>query len=91
MVIRDKDGVIFKGMSPKSELLFPQRSSTNRTYVVTFMSMLANTDHLDLSVALIDSDSIEVFDWKRNIRLDVLRSVIQTGRIFLKPTWQLLG
>lgn len=91
LVIRDKDGVLYQGTNLNDGVSFPALVPSLGKYTISFASVPANTEYLDFSIALIDSDSIEVFDWKRNIRLEVRRSVTQTGRLCLRPKWMILS
>ena len=89
IVIRDREGVVYQGTNPSDGSMLPPLPSSTGQYQINFPSLPSNTEYLDFSFALIDSDSVEIFDWKRNVRLQVRRAVTQTGRLCLKPVWMM--
>lgn len=89
VVIRDREGMVYQGTNVKDKFPFATCEASKGKFSVSFASMPTNTDYLDFFVAILDSETNEVFDWKRHIRLLVRRSGSQNGRLHLQACWKM--
>ncbi|MBX3748142.1 MAG: ABC transporter ATP-binding protein [Verrucomicrobiae bacterium] len=82
VLIRDREGIFFQGTNlDRGGPLDPLPASGSLE--VAFDSLPANATDLHFFVALLDGHTREVFDWKRNLRLEVLGNPASPGRVLL--------
>lgn len=86
LVIRDKDGVLYQGTSLAYGAEFG-RLKRNGKLSITFERLPINSPELKFSFALISTETNEMYDWKREIRLKIARKPKLTGRLALQVKW----
>lgn len=86
VVIRDGDEQIYQATNLSSGNRFDPIFDNGR-FTVHFEYLPTNVDCLDFFVTLLDVNTSEVFDWKRNIRLYVKRNSHYHGKLVLPSTW----
>jgi lipopolysaccharide transport system ATP-binding protein len=59
--------------------------------IVQFDKLPCNNGPLDFYFCLLDGKSHELFDWKRDLRLEVSTDAAQTGSLRLEPRWELIS
>jgi homopolymeric O-antigen transport system ATP-binding protein len=87
VIIRDRDGTLFQGVSMDYGVNFGLLSSSGCLQII-FERFPANSQLLKFNVALLSSKTSEVYDWKRHIALKVLGNSSNHGRIFLNCRWE---
>lgn len=87
VVMRERDGtMLYQGTSgqfAKSIGSLPARGEI----AVQFKEIPLNLDSVDFSVALLDPQTRELFDWKRNIRLTIRPRGGYQGRLLMSVQW----
>ena len=89
LLIRDRGEILFQGTKAISSLSF-WRVGREGKIRIKFDSLPTNTDHLDFSLAILDSKTDEVFDWKRHIRLFIRRLSNHHGKLVLPVEWNIV-
>jgi ABC-2 type transport system ATP-binding protein len=90
VVIRDREGIVFQGTSATSEKPLNQLPPRG-CFQVRFPEMPVNTHYVDFSFAALHRTTSEVFDWKRNVRLNIRSRPGQAGRVALAAEWRYLS
>jgi len=88
IIIRDKEGILFQGTSESYQTdygVLPPKG----TLLTRFCRMPVNGTEISFFVAVLDADSTEVYDWKRNIKLSVAGNPKLTGRLALDAEFTL--
>lgn len=82
VLIRDREGIFFQGTNlDRGTPLDPLPASGS--IEVAFEAIPANATDLHFFVALLDAQTRELFDWKRNLRLEILGNPASAGRVLL--------
>ena len=87
--VRDGEEVIYQGTNAAAGAAFDNFLDFGELRV-RFGYLPVNTDYLRFSFALHDQLTGEVYDWRRNLRLNVRRSPIHVGRFLLPTTWAMI-
>ena len=88
LVVRDREGELYRSTNIASNT--PFNISCNQGQLRVFFEYLpVNADYLRFSFALLDEITSEVYDWKRNLRLSILRNSSHHGRLMLPTKWTL--
>lgn len=90
ILIRDREGVFFQNTSEACGAKLGTLQGRGKIHV-SFDSVPANNQTLIFSVAMIDSRTKEILDWKRNICLHVSGSPGAHGRIHMQCRWSSCG
>lgn len=87
VLVRDRDGIFFQGTNLQhGDSLGTLRGQGH--IEVEFGSLPASSQRLLFTIAIIDPETKEIFDWKRNIPLWVHGHRITQGRIHLDCDWR---
>lgn len=87
VVIRDRNGIVYQGTNVRDGFPFSKGGTNTGKYIVKFSSIPINSEYLDFFIVLLDSRTLEVFDWKRHLRLMIQHVEGEHGRLLLKPQW----
>lgn len=86
IIIRDKEGVLFQGISKDFGANFGRLPRFGRL-LISFTSMPANSAEIRFFFSILSERTGEVFDWKRHVRLKISNNSKLTGRIALNVQW----
>jgi hypothetical protein len=87
VMVCDRDGILFQGTNLQHGDSLGTLHGQGHIQVV-FGSLPASSQRLLFTVAIMDGETKEVFDWKRNISLSVQGRRITQGRIHLDCDWR---
>lgn len=90
VVIRHRGDQLFQSTSRGISLLESNTSDAGKL-LVTFNQMPVNVNYVDFYFSLIDGQTSEILDWKRNFRLFIDRNEKQTGSLSLDVKWEVLS
>ena len=88
LFIMSDDEIVYQGDSSTSQHV--EVGSATGRLLATFDYIPNNVEYLDFSFAFLDVYSNEVFDWKRRLRLRVLRQPLHQGKLFIPCHWQVV-
>ena len=88
LVVRDREGELYRSTNIASNTPF-DISCNQGQLTVSFEYLPVNADSLSFSFALLDEITSEVYDWKRNLRLSILRNSSHHGKLMLPTKWTL--
>ena len=89
VVIRHRGDQLFQSTSRGVDLLCKDSPSIGR-FQVLFSQLPINADYVDFYFTLLDGQSHEILDWKRDFRLFINRNRVQTGSLALDVKWKAL-
>ena len=90
VVIRHKGDQLFQSTSRNVNLLSAESLRIGKIQV-TFNQMPVNVDYVDFYFSLLDGQTCEILDWKRDFRLFIDRNEKQTGSLSLDVKWEVLS
>jgi ABC-type polysaccharide/polyol phosphate transport system ATPase subunit len=90
VIIRNRGECIFQGTSLSNQNSFGQLPLSGKL-VLRFASMPINEGPLEFYFCLLDGQSREVMDWKRDLRLAVTPDSSQTGGLRLEARWEVVA
>jgi hypothetical protein len=89
IVIRDREGLVYQGTNLLSNQPFALLKSKG-CFQVHFQNVPVMSTHVDFFFAVMDQQTSELFDWKRNLRLNIRGTRAQQGRIAIDTEWSCL-
>lgn len=90
VVMRHRGDQLFQSTSRGVNMLESKSPDTGK-FLVKFNQMPINSGYVDFYFSLIDSQTSEVLDWKRDFRLLINRNESQTGSLSLDVKWKVLS
>jgi lipopolysaccharide transport system ATP-binding protein len=87
VLVRDRDGIFFQGTNLQAGYSLGMLRGQGHIEV-NFAAIPASNQRLFFTIAIMDAETKEVFDWKRNIPLSVRGRRITQGRIDLDCDWR---
>jgi ABC-type polysaccharide/polyol phosphate transport system ATPase subunit len=88
--IRCRGECVFRGTNRSNQHSFGQLPPRGKL-VLRFASMPINEGPLDFSFCLLDGQSCEVMDWKRELRLEVIPDSSQQGALRMDAGWEVVA
>jgi len=83
LVLRDREEIVFQKVFQLDKYLL-HRNSNEGNIRILFRAMCVNSDYVDFSFSALNTKTVEMYDWKRDLRLEIERSKSQTGKILLE-------
>jgi len=90
VIIRSRGECIFQGTNLSNQHSFGQLPLSGKL-VLRFASMPINEGPLDFYFCLLDGQSREVMDWKRDLRLEVIPDSSQRGALRMDACWEVVA
>jgi lipopolysaccharide transport system ATP-binding protein len=90
VVIRCRGEMIFQSTNRSNGIQLGALPAKGKL-VLKFESLPVNTGPLDFNFCLLDGVTNELFDWKRDLRLEVAANSSQSGSMFLKTEWAVIA
>ena len=89
IVIRDREGLVYQGTNLLTNRPFALLKSKG-CFQVHFKNVPVMSTHVDFFFGVMDQQTSELFDWKRNLRLNIRGTRAQQGRVAIDTEWACL-
>jgi lipopolysaccharide transport system ATP-binding protein len=89
VLIRCRGECVFQGTNRSNQHSFGHLPASGKL-VLRFASMPINEGPLDFYFCLLDGQSHEILDWKRDLKLEVTPDSSQTGGLRLDARWEIV-
>lgn len=86
LIIRDSDGLAFQGSSKAYGKIYRSLRASGE-FLIEIQNSQFNCTAVNFFFAALDARTLEVFDWKRHIRLQINPNPLLTGRLALNVAW----
>jgi lipopolysaccharide transport system ATP-binding protein len=87
LIIRDNDGLAFQGSSKAYGRVYDSLKSSGELLIEVKDSQF-NCSAVNFFFAAMDAETLEVFDWKRFVRLQINPNPLLSGRLALNLVWR---
>jgi len=88
VMIRDHEMILYQGTNHADGICFKNLPKIG-SFCISFPAIFVNSDWIDFFICLYNKNTLEVYDWKRHLRLKIKDRKAQIGKLNLPVKWSI--